>query len=278
MPSNNYIADSSTTQLSVGPIQNYVPGSTWFDLNKYNFLASQERVAVNLSRSNLWLVDASKLKMVEDYAPRVAFLNEGAGYRSPVNISAQGETFSQAIVFQDLSGRDSILPSANAPLKRGDWVQISNIAAGNKIDFSVIPNGVVNPQARPLSTNYKINPVSPYNPNAPVFWTAYADPNAENPLLIMAYEDIAGRGSDNDFNDGIIAVDIGRKNFESIFRTANFGQDSTINLKDAKAVPVPYEIHTTLGLVALIGIMSHRLILRQLKLLLGKRKNVLIPN
>jgi hypothetical protein len=257
--------DNTTTTLSVGPIQNYASSSTWFNQDKYNFLASQERVAVNLSRSNLWLVDASKIKFVEDYAPRVGFLNEGAGFRSPVSISAQGQTFSQAIVFQDLSGRNSILPSANAPLSKGDWVQLSNIAAGSQVNFSVVPNGVVNPKARPLSTNYAINPTSPYNPNGPVFWGAYADPNAENPLLIMAYEDIVGKGSDNDFNDGIIAVDIGRANFQSIFQTANLGQDAKINLNGAKTVAVPFEIHSSLGLIALGLILGHKLILKKIK-------------
>jgi transcription elongation GreA/GreB family factor len=165
--------NNTTTTLSVGPIQNYAAGSTWFDQGKYNFLASQERTSLNLSRSNLWLVDTSKIKFVEDYAPRVGFLNEGAGYRSPVKISAQGQTFSQATVFQDLSGRNSILPSANAPLSKGDWVQLSNIAAGSQVDFSVVPNGVVNPSARALSTNYAINPTSSFNPNGPVFWAGY---------------------------------------------------------------------------------------------------------
>jgi hypothetical protein len=262
--------NDSTTNVSVGPIQRYVPGNTWFDIGKYNFLASQERVSVNLTRSNLWLIDSNKLKFVDDYAPRVAFLNEGAGYRSPINISGRGETFSQTTVFQDLSGVDSILPSANAPLKKGDWVQLSKIAAGSQIDFSVIPNGVVNPKARPLSTNYAINPTSSYNPNGPVFWTAYADPNAANPLLVLAYEDILGKGSDNDFNDGIIAVDIGRKNFESIFGTANFGQDPTVNLKDAKTVPVPFEIHTSLGLLAVVLILGHKMIYAKLRIMLSK--------
>jgi hypothetical protein len=257
--------NNTTTTLSVGPIQNYATGSTWFDQGKYNFLASQERTSLNLSRSNLWLVDTSKIKFVEDYAPRIAFLNEGAGYRSPVKISAQGETFSQATVFQDLSGRNSILPSANAPLSKGDWVQLSNITAGSKVDFAVIPNGVVNPSARPLSTNYAINPTSSYNPNGPVFWAGYADPNAANPLLVLAYEDIAGRGSDNDFNDGIIAVDIGRKNFESIFQTANLGQDAKINLNNPKTVAVPFEIHSSLGLIALGLILGHKLIFRKMR-------------
>ncbi|NJM44768.1 MAG: DUF4114 domain-containing protein [Alkalinema sp. RU_4_3] len=141
------------------------------------------------------------------------------------------------------------------------------MAAGNQVNFSIVPNGVVNPSARPLSTNYAINPTSSYNPNGPVFWAGYADPTAANPLLLLAYEDIVGKGSDNDFNDGIIAVDIGRKNFESIFQTANLGQDATINLKNAKPIAVPFEIHTSLGLTGLTLIFGHKVILKKIMLL-----------
>ncbi|NJN48669.1 MAG: DUF4114 domain-containing protein [Alkalinema sp. RL_2_19] len=265
-------SSTSSTALSVGPINSYVPGSTWFDLHRYDFLASQERVAVNLSASDLWLVNASKIKLTSDYAPRIAFINEGAGYRSPVNISAAGETFSQAIVFDDLSGSNSILPSANAPLKRGDWVQLSNIAAGSQLNFSVIPNGVVNPQARPLSTDYTINPDTAFNTNGPVFWAAYADPATST--VVLAYEDIAGRGSDNDFNDGIIALDIGQENFNQLFSNANLGQDASINLNGAPRVDVPYELEAGLGLVGLALIVGHKIIFRQIKRLFGTEKSV----
>jgi hypothetical protein len=98
-----------------------------------------------------------------------------------------------------------------------------------------------------------------------VFWAGYADPDAANPLLILAYEDIAAKGSDNDFNDGIIAVDIGRANFQSIFQTANLGQDTNINLNGAKTVAVPFEIHSSLGLIALGSILGYKLILRKIK-------------
>jgi hypothetical protein len=245
--------------IAVGSIQHYVPGSTWFDLSKYNNLGTQERVSVNLSKSNLWLIDSSKLVLASDYAPRIAFINEGAGYRSPVNISATGATYGQATVFSDLSGVDSILPSANAPLKRGDWVQLSQLKGGTQVNLSVTPNGVVNPKAIPLSTDWKQNPVSPFNPNSPVFWAAYADPKANNPLLLLAYEDIAGKGSDNDFNDGILALDIGKENFQKIFTSANLGQDAKINLKDAKPVAVPFELETTLGLMLLVAVFGKKL-------------------
>lgn len=233
--------------LTVGPIQSYSPGSSWFNLSDYSQLGISERVAVDLVASDLWLLDSSNLYLTEDYAPRIAFLNEGAGYRSPVNLSATGNTNGEVTVFENLSGYNSILPSRGAPLSIGDWVQLSAIQGGTQLNFSVIPNGVSQPNNTPLSTDSSLNPISPYNPNGPVFWTAYADPNETIPLIILGYEDILGAGSDNDFNDGLLILDVGQRNFEAIFSFANLGQDSTINLSEAQ--PVPLEGNSVLGLI-----------------------------
>lgn len=238
--------------ITVGPIQGYTTSATtWFDLAKYASLGSQERVSINLAQSNLWLIDSSDLYLPYDYAPRVAFINEGAGYQSPIKLSAEGATTGEATIFKNLSGSNSILPSASAPLKIGDWVQLSQISAGTQLNFSVVPNGVSNPSATPLSTDASLNPVSAYNPNSPVFWAAYADPKATRPLILLGYEDIVGKSSDNDFNDGILAVDVGYDNFWSIFNNSNLGQDAKINLATAQAQDVPLELHTSLGLLLL---------------------------
>jgi Domain of unknown function (DUF4114) len=241
--------------ITVGSIQNYVPGKTWFNLSKYQNLATQERVSVNLASSNLWLIDSSHLFLNYTYAPRIAFINEGAGYQSPVKLSADGATDGEVTVFRNLSGTNSILPSANAPLKLGDWVQVSTIQGGTQLNLSVIPSGVSQPRNTPLSTDPSLNPVSVYNPNSPIFWTAYADPSATRPLIILGYEDIAGKSSDNDFNDGILALDVGNENFQAILAQANLGQNAKANLNDLKPIAVPFDVSPTLGLaIALLFI------------------------
>jgi len=243
--------------ISVGSIQHYVQGSTWFDLTQYTQFGSSERVSVNLASSNLWLVDSSKLFLESAYAPRLAFLNEGAGYQSPIKVTASGATTGEATAFSNLSGYNSILPNATGPLWKGDWVQLSMMEAGTQLNLSVTPNGVYQPKATPLSTDSSLNPVSKYNPNSPVFWVAYADPNQTIPLLILGYEDIVGSGSDNDFNDGLLVLDVGQKNFQSILQSANLGQNPTINLKDAKLVEVPFDLTSTLG-VSMVAVMFAR--------------------
>jgi hypothetical protein len=261
--------------ITVGPIQSYGAGSSWFNLRDYSQLGISERVAVDLVASDLWLLDSSNLYLTEDYAPRIAFLNEGAGYRSPVNISATGNTNGKATVFANLSGYNSILPSKGAPLSVGDWVQLSEIQGGTQLNFSVIPNGVSQPNRTPLSTDSKLNPTSPYNPNGPVFWTAYADPNKTIPLIILGYEDILGAGSDNDFNDGLLILDVGQKNFEAIFAFANLGQDSTINLGSARSVPI--EDNSTLGLIVVASLLVGKNAVKHLSRLSQKVRTICIP-
>lgn len=242
--------------ISVGSIQHYVQGSTWFDMTQYTQFGTTERVSVNLSSSNLWLVDSSKLSLSSAYAPRIAFLNEGAGYQSPIKLSASGSTTGEVTVFPNLSGYDSILPNAKGPLWKGDWVQLSMMEAGTQLNLSVTPNGMY----QPLSTDPSLNPVSPYNPNSPVFWVAYADPNQTIPLLILGYEDIAGSRSDNDFNDGLLILDVGAQNFQSILRAANLGQDPTVNLRTAKPISVPFDATPMMGLLAVTLMFIPRLL------------------
>lgn len=235
--------------ISVGSIQHYAQGATWFDMTQYTQFGSQERISINLASNNLWLVDSSKLFLTNAYAPRIAFLNEGAGYQSPIKLTASGNTTGEATVFSNLSGYDSILPNAKGPLWKGDWVQLSMMEAGTQLNLSVTPNGVY----KPLSTDTSLNPVSPYNPSSPVFWVAYADPNQTIPLLILGYEDIAGKGSDNDYNDGLLILDVGPQNFQSILSAANLGQDPSINLRDAKPINVPFDLTSTVGLLVVIA-------------------------
>ena len=243
------------SELSVGPIQSYVQGSTWFDLTKYSHFGNTVRASVNLVESNLWLVDPSLLFIEESYAPRVAFLNEGAGYQSPIDATVTGATTGSATVFENLSGTNSILPSSNGPLSVGDWVQLSTIEAGSQLNLSVSPNGVVNNSRAPLSTDPTNNPTGS-NPSSPVYWVAYADPTADNPVLVLGYEDIVGDGSDNDYNDGLLLVDIGQSSFNRIFENANYGQDPTVNLAEAK--PVPFEVESSMGLLILLGMFACR--------------------
>jgi|GEM_PF-2397706 hypothetical protein len=214
----------------VSDIYGYNHPNTWFDLARYQAFGQSERVHVDLQIDELWTIDSRDLFLNYSYAPKLAFINEGATYRSRLGLNVSGTTTGQATVFEEVSGSDSIIPSKNAPLKIGDWVQISEIKANSQLDFSLFVNSVVNPKPLVLSTDPSLNP-NWGNAFGSQFWVAYADPSATRPVIILGYEDVVGGHSDNDYNDGIFVLDVGTENFQSIFETAKLAkidENSTI--------------------------------------------------
>lgn len=256
--------------ITVSPIQSYEETTSWFSLNDYLSFGTDERNPIqSLDQSNLWLIDSSQLTLTSDYAPMIAFINEGAWFSNRINLSTSGSMDDgSTTIFANLSGYNSILPisSTISPLSIGDWVELSTITSGTTLNFSVIPNG----NRAALSTDPSLNPTSSLNPLSPIFWVAYADPYATNPVFILGYEDIFGSGSDNDYNDGIILLDLGLENFKSIYESYNFGQPTysdltssdtslktlteTQNYVEASSLPTlpseaaPFEVHSTLAL------------------------------
>lgn len=218
--------------LTVSPVQSYDETTAWFDLAAYFSFGTNEGNPINsLDQSNLWLIDSSQLTLTSDYAPRIAFINEGAWFSNKINLSLSGESSGSTTIFANLSGYNSILPatSTTASLAIGDWVELSTITSGTTLTFSVVPNG----NRRSLYTDPSLNPTSALNPLSPVFWVAYADPYATNPVFILGYEDIFGSGTDNDYNDGILLLDLGLQNFQTIFESYNFGQPSYTELSSS---------------------------------------------
>jgi hypothetical protein len=238
--------------LFVSDISPYNAAASWYDLSRYQAFGQSERVHVNLQIKDLWTIDSRDLFLTYNYAPKMAFINEGATYRSRLDLNVSGATTGTATIFKEVSGVDSIIPSKNAPLHIGDWVQISEIQANSQLDFSLLVNSVVNSKPLALSTNPTLNP-DWGNAFGSQFWVAYADPSATRPVLVLGYEDVVGGSSDNDYNDGIFVLDVGTDNFKSIFETAKLAkidEHSTIaaaqvDLTRTKTTPVTQNIMTT---------------------------------
>lgn len=259
--------------ITVGPIQHYTASTSWFVLENYSTIGSStglvEKQVLNFSRNQLWVIDSKQLALQYNYSPRIAYLDEGAGYRNQIQLSATGTTNDTVTVFQDFSGYpgNAMMPSANGPLYRGDWVQLSTIQAGTNLNFILIPNN--DPKKTPLNSDYRLNPVSSVNPLSPAFWITYAKPATTtngNPFLIMSFEDILG-GGDNDYNDGIIAVDIGPENFDALFySSANLGQHPK------SVVQVPFEFTPMWGLLILGLYLGGKRLLEAVRKLQAKQR------
>lgn len=157
-------------------------------------------------------LDPSKLFLNTLSTVRAYFVGEGAGYHNSVGLTVSGSagtTTMSGLVFADASSTVSTYqPATKAvrtstdPLLPGDFVDLGTFAARSTLDFFLIANG-----AQGGTTRYYADATR--NPDRINHVVTFALP--DSPYLILSYEDMLG-GGDMDYNDTIIALDIGRAN------------------------------------------------------------------
>jgi hypothetical protein len=162
-------------------------------------------------------LDPSQLRLATDSTVRVYFVGEGAGYHNTLGINTSGVGTSSGnprLLFPDASSSASYLdPSGNptrtssAPLLAGDFVDLGTQSAGTQLDFFLIANGAYGGQNVYNSTNALLNP------DRLNHVVALARP--DSPFLLIGFEDLYG-GGDLDFNDVVIAVEIGTVNVQAM--------------------------------------------------------------
>lgn len=101
--------------------------------------------------------------------------------------------------------------SQASPLLPGDFVNLGRFDAGTRLDFFLIANG-----AAGGTTTYSTQ--SSLNPDSIGHVVAYAYGLKDSPYLILGFEDLYG-GGDQDFNDLLFALDIGRVNLAALTAT-----------------------------------------------------------
>ncbi len=163
-------------------------------------------------------LDPSKLRLNTDSDVRVYFIGEGAGYHNTLGFTTEGfdnGIKNSELIFPDASSYDSAYKdgsetlgkrNSSYPLLPGDFVDLGNFEGGTLLDFFLIANGVNG------GTNV---------------WTGYESENRDgiqhvvsfalpdSPYLLIGFEDLYG-GGDRDFNDLLIAVDIGSANISHL--------------------------------------------------------------
>lgn len=169
------------------------------------------------------MLDPSQLKLKTDSTIRVYFVGEGAGYHNSLafnyylpgfNMSDQAASRnvindSAQLIFPDASSSVSsydpaskAIRTASNPLLPGDFVNLGEYKAGGRLDLALIANGVFGGKdvfvASPAQNSDRITHVVSF---------ALKD----SPYLIVAFEDLRG-GGDRDYNDVVVAIDIGRAN------------------------------------------------------------------
>ncbi len=189
-----------------------------------NFIHTSLPEYQNNSKSPLvHAIDPAKLTLLTKSDLRVYFAYEGAGYHNTIGFNTTGVGVSSGnpqILFPDASssiglyGSGTGIRSASEPLLPGDFVNAGTFNAGTKLDFFLIANGA-NGGTTTFSTAGTANPdglthVASFTPSV---WGV-----ANSPYLFISYEDLLG-GGDKDYNDVIIAIDIGAANMRALLAT-----------------------------------------------------------
>ena len=122
------------------------------------------------------------------------------------------------LIFPDASSPLSLFdPSAEAarsrtaPLLPGDFVDLGRFDAGTQLDFFLIANGAAGGTTT-FSTQTALNA------DGIDHVVAFAYGLKDSPYILLGFEDLYG-GGDQDYNDLLFAVDIGRMNLTALTAT-----------------------------------------------------------
>jgi len=161
-----------------------------------------------------------KLFFFFDYAPRVYFLTEGAGYTNALgaNIcdaetsnSSTPDTTNRFLIFPNSQsnkgqwgGDGSSNRTKDYPLQPGDFVQLPAITRGKQLELFLMANQ--NSSSVPEATYYN---QKQQNGDGLLHMVAFFPANSN--FVILGFEDIYG-GGDLDYNDLVLALDVGPNN------------------------------------------------------------------
>jgi len=199
-----------------------------------------------LDTVSLIALDANDLFLSEASDVRVYFIGEGAGYHNTFGVytgdSSDGLTGDAGLIFPDASSTSSYIDpiesdyrSTSAPVAAGDFVDLGEFAAETQLNLFLIANGANG------GTNTYFSDVS-LNPDGIEHFVVLATP--DSPYLLIGAEDLFG-GGDEDYNDLVVAIDIGTTNAKKLI---------------SNAVPLPGPVAALLGpfLMLIMAIRKRR--------------------
>ena len=185
-------------------------------LGSINQLLSVQLSEYKKVNDTVFLLDPSRLSLRTESDIRVYFVGEGAGYRNSLGyaITPEGQVVGdKKLIFPDASSSITYMSpgkpgvrSSSMPLLPGDYVDLPSASAGSMLDFFLIADGA-NGGRSVYST------VAARNPDRINHVVAFALP--DSPYLILGFEDLLN-GGDRDFNDVLVAVDIGARNVKAL--------------------------------------------------------------
>jgi Domain of unknown function (DUF4114) len=230
-------ANASVTPSPTIKSRNEAPDYFKNNIQNMRDFVGQEARNLDLNTIKAKKVDLSKFVLKYKHDVNVFFLGETAGgYRNRLDYQAtsKGNT-NTGKLFGDTScsDQDSITnfgsfcanpnnavagrSKTDSPLKVGDWVSLGEQEAGTQLDFLLHSNDInggiygtdVNTGQANTKGVWSLNDA--LNPDGLQHAIAYY----YNDLLVVGYEDLWG-GGDQDYNDTVFVVDIGKGNARTI--------------------------------------------------------------
>jgi hypothetical protein len=200
-----------------------------------------ESIAVKMEDLNARRLDPAKLKLIQDYAVKIYFIDEGAGYQNQLELDTINAEGKDGMIFYNGS-----VGTTNTTLRKGDYVELGTIPYGASLDFLLRANGYKTDITN--HTNHK-------DPNANV-WRADITQNVDGiqhvmafeyeGYLVLAFEDLYG-GGDKDYNDIVFAIDIGATNLAQIPSTPETNLPPIAN---DDAPTTPYQTAKTIDVLS----------------------------
>lgn len=158
-----------------------------------------------------YALNPDELKLTVDSSVRAYFIGEGAGYRNTFGFytgdSSDGLTGDAALIFPDASigwGYSGSLDDRY--LDVGDFVDLGAFEADDQLNLFLVANG-----ANGGNLTYFTDDTM--NPDLLVHYIMLATP--ESSYLLIGVEDLL-YGGDQDFNDLVVALDIGQANLQAL--------------------------------------------------------------
>lgn len=203
----------------VAPVQIAGSDETSADFMEYAMLDILNYIESNIVHSSsVELIsqeaDPSNLVLEHPADVRVYFINEEASYHNSLGVNFEDDR-GPKLVFPDASTMYSYLndedtmreyTSEDCPLVPGDFVDIGSVDAGSVLDFFIIPRG-----AHEATEVYGIE--TSLNEDQTCHMRVLG--MVGESVIVLGFEDLKN-GGDRDYDDPIIAVDIGANNIRSI--------------------------------------------------------------
>jgi len=189
-----------------------------------NFVAANLPEGQNNSANPALLsIDPSKIKLANSVDLQAYFISQGGDYSSTLGFNTTGVGVSSGnptIAFPDVASQEDFNPNPNntygarspgQPLLPGDFVNLGTYAAGTSLDFFLIADG-----ANGGGPVYNSGGAAA-NPDGFAHVAAFTT-SANSPYLFLAFEDLP-YGGDKDYNDDVIAINLGSATIHSLLAT-----------------------------------------------------------